>query len=73
MITFNFDTDADPDLNDFSEIDVEETFKRSGTFQGVINTLYEVDSLQRWMRDAKPGARREYGRIAIICRERTEP
>lgn len=64
---FHFADEGDPDLNLFTEIDVEEEFKRRYHFRGVIMTLAQVDSLQRWMRDAKPGDRREVGRTAIVC------
>lgn len=64
---FHFATDGDPDLNLFSEIDVEEEFKERGTFRGVVNTLTAVDSLQRSMRDAKPGDRIQAGGHEIVC------
>lgn len=64
---FYMASSGDPDLNMFSEADVEKEYI-DGCRTKATN-IHEIDSLQRWMRDAKPGDRRLIGRDEIICAE----
>ena len=64
---FAFSTNSDPENNWFSEIDVELSY-RDGSRLYAANER-EIDALQRWMRDAKKGDRRQFGKAEIICIE----
>lgn len=67
MKWFHLSTDGDPDLNLFDEIDVERDFLAGS--RKLAENITEIDSLQRWMRDARPGDTRPLGATFIVCVE----
>lgn len=65
---FHMSTDSDIDLNEFSEMDVEREFREGSTRLATeIGGPNGIDSIQRWMRDAKPGDKRTIGKRELIC------
>lgn len=55
---FVVSTDSDEDLNWFSE----EEFERDARFRFSFLSRREVDTVQRWMRDAEVGSTRTVGK-----------
>lgn len=57
MKVFVWFGDSDPDLNYFTEADFEKNYEYA----------VDVDSAQRWMRDARVGDIREFRGRCIVC------